>query len=541
MKPLSTLPFLLLSAVAYGQGFASSPSDWSLPAGGYVEGGVTYGYNASGGTAMSFHDTGSETWGLSDMDGDGRTDLVVCGQRNANGYVQEFSPGSNSYWKVYLNNGSGFSASATNWSLPAGGYIEGGVTYGYNALGATAMSFHDTGSETWSISDMDGDARPDLVVCAQRNANGYVQEFSPGSNSYWKVYANNGSGFSSSATNWPLPSGGYIEGGVTYGYNALGGTAMSFYDTGSETWSISDMDGDTRPDLVVSAQRNANGYVQEFSPGSNSYWKVYLNSGSGFGGSATNWSLPAGGYIEGGVTYGYNALGGTAMSFYDTGSETWSILDMNSDARPDLVVPAQRNANGYVQEFSPGSNSYWKVYLNNGSGFSASASNWSLPAGGNIEGGVTYGYNALGGTAMSFYDTGSETWAVADMDHDGGLDLVVCAQRNANGYVQEFSPGSNSYWKVYHGPSFLAVEEQRGTIDLLVGPNPAHDEIIVRSTEPLDELSLLDATGKTLRTMRPSNSRTLLDVHDLHPGIYLLRATAGPSTTVRRLIVAHTN
>jgi hypothetical protein len=215
------------------------------------------------------------------------------------------------------------------------------------------------------------------------------------------------------------------------------------------------------------------------------------------------------------------------------------MLDMNSDAHPDLVVSAQRNANGYVQEFSPGSNSYWKVYLNNGSGFGSSATTWSLPSGGYIEGGVTYGYQGVGGNAMSFHDTGSETWSVADMDHDGGLDLVVCAQRNANGYVQEFSPGSNSYWKVYHGPSFLAVDEQRAMIDLLVGPNPTHDEIIVRSTEPLEELSLFDATGKTLRTVRPSSSRTLLDVHDLHPGIYLLRATAGTSIAVRRVIIAH--
>jgi general secretion pathway protein G len=38
--------------------------------------------------------------------------------------VQEFSPGSNSYWKVYTNTGNGFSTSATNWTLPEGGYLD---------------------------------------------------------------------------------------------------------------------------------------------------------------------------------------------------------------------------------------------------------------------------------------------------------------------------------------------------------------------------------------------------------------------------------
>ena len=42
-------------------------------------------------------------------------------------------------------------------------------------------------------------------------------------------------GFPTSAVNWGLPSGGLLEGGITYGYNALGGTASYLQSNSNES------------------------------------------------------------------------------------------------------------------------------------------------------------------------------------------------------------------------------------------------------------------------------------------------------------------
>ncbi len=536
------LPVLLLlpTAQAFAQGFPSAPINWNLPSGGLLDGGITNGYYMMGGTSYGSSNVGSENWSVADMDGDGRLDLVVTAQMNANGYIQEFSPGSNSYWKVYLNTGSGFSTTATNWSLPTGGLLDGGITNGYYMMGGTSYGSSNVGSENWSVADMDGDGRLDLVVTAQMNANGYIQEFSPGSNSYWKVYLNTGSGFSATATNWSLPSGGLLDGGITNGYYMMGGTSYGSSNVGSENWSTADMDGDGRLDLVVTAQMNANGYIQEFSPGSNSYWKVYLNTGSGFSTTATNWSLPSGGLLDGGITYGYQTMGGTSFGNSNVGSENWSTADMDGDGRLDLVVTAQMNANGYIQEFSPGSNSYWKVYLNTGSGFSTTATNWSLPSGGLLDGGITYGYQTMGGTSYGNSNVGSENWSVADMDGDGRLDLMVTAQMNANGYIQEFSPGSNSYWKVYLNSAGTTSMDERYTNDgIHLFPVPADASLNFSSSEEVRILELFDLSGKAVMQQRCSTLRGSIGTERLEPGTYLLRLHLRDSMRAARVIILH--
>ncbi|HEX5001715.1 MAG TPA: T9SS type A sorting domain-containing protein [Bacteroidia bacterium] len=446
MRYLYTALLCVVAICAGAQGFNNSATNWNCPNGGDITSGVTNGYNAIGGTAVSTDNTGSQSWSVMDMDGDGYPDLVVTAQLQG-GNVTSFSPSSNQYWKVYTGNGTGFSSNAINWSCPNGGTLNGGVTYGFNGPGGFALTSHNTGSQSWSVIDMNHDNKPDLVVTAQLQG-GNVTSFSPSSNQYWKVYLNTGSGFSTSAINWNCPNGGDITSGVTNGYNAIGGTAISTDDTGSQSWTVMDMDGDGYLDLVVTAQLQG-GNVTSFSPSGNQYWKVYTGNGIGFSSSAINWNCPNGGTLNGGITYGYNGVGGYAFTSHNTGSQTWNTMDMNHDNKPDLVVCAQLQG-GNVTSFSPSSNQYWKVYLNNGSGFSTSAINWNCPNGGDITSGVTNGYNAIGGTAVSTDDTGSQSWSVMDLDGDGYLDLVVTAQLQG-GNVTSFSPSANQYWKVFAG------------------------------------------------------------------------------------------
>ncbi len=439
--------FVLISIVTlkcFGQGFPLGSINWGTPNGGKISGGITFGFNNTAGSSFVSDNTGSQTWSLMDMNGDKRPDLVVCAQLQA-GNVTCFSPGTNQYWNVYLNSGNGFSATPISWSLPNGGRLSGGITYGFDNVSGTALSSDNTGSQTWTLLDVTGDSKPELIVTAQLQA-GDVTCFSPGSNQYWKVYLNTSSGFSTTPINWSLPNGGKLNGGITYGYNTATGFSSPSDNTGSQNWSVTDINGDGKSDLLVTGQLQA-GNVTCFSPGSNQYWKVFVNTSSGFSTTPINWTLPNGGKLTGGITFGYDNMGGSASASDNTGSQTWSVVDLDGDNKPELLVAAQLQA-GFVTCFSPGSNQYWKVFSNTGTGFSITPTNWNLPNGGKLSGGTTYGYNSVAGVAFNSDNTGSQTWSLVDLDGDKKSDLVVTAQLQA-GNVTCFSPGSSQYWKAF--------------------------------------------------------------------------------------------
>ncbi|MBP6698300.1 MAG: hypothetical protein KA175_11825, partial [Flavobacteriales bacterium] len=62
----------------------------------------------------------------------------------------------------------GFPSTSVDWSLPAGGQVDGGVNQGFNLLSAIG---YDTNSDTWSTVDINGDSKPDLVCTGTRAAN----------------------------------------------------------------------------------------------------------------------------------------------------------------------------------------------------------------------------------------------------------------------------------------------------------------------------------------------------------------------------------
>ena len=125
------------------------------------------------------------------------------------------------------------------------------------------------------------------------------------------------------------------------------------------------MNGDNKPDLVVTAEGNSSKIAIQFSAAINPFWKVYYNSGYSFSSTASSWSTPIGGAISSGNRKGYNNMGGVADN-NDASSESWSVMDMNGDHKPDLLVTAQANSSMVAVQFSPTSSAYWKVYTNSG-------------------------------------------------------------------------------------------------------------------------------------------------------------------------------
>jgi hypothetical protein len=182
-----------------------------------------------------------------------------------------------------------------------------------------------------------------------------------------------GQGFPTTATSWALPAGGQRSQATRLGFHALANaTGAASEQAGSQYWTTQDMNGDQRPDLVVTSELQNGDFYPYGTAGARS-WRVFLNTGAGYATIPTNWALPAGGRLGQGAS--------TANSFYvaysagfgteATGSQLWSLLDMNGDQKPDLVVTAEKN--GSYAPFGPTTGPNWRVYLNSGSGPTATS------------------------------------------------------------------------------------------------------------------------------------------------------------------------
>jgi len=401
-----------------GSGFSAVPLQWNIPNLGSYEYMVAY-----------------NSHNVIDFNGDGKPDLIDTGD---DGDV--FVNGSQKYWKVYLNNGSGFNAAPVQWNIPALGSYEYMVAY-----------------NSHSVIDFNGDGKPDLIDSGD---NGNV--FLNGSQKYWKVYLNTGSGFSTTPVQWNIPNLGSYEYMIAYGSH-----------------SVIDFNGDGKPDMI-----DAGDDGDVFVNGTQKYWKVYINTGSGFSATPIQWNIPNIGSYEYMVAY-----------------NSHNVIDFNGDGKPDMIDAAD---NGDV--FLNGSQKYWKVYLNTGSGFGATPIQWNIPNLGSYE--YTVAYNSHN---------------VIDFNGDSKPDLIDSGD---DGNV--FLNGSQKYWKVYlNTGSNLSTElfEKRNAFS--VYPNPAQDVLNVYTDQPLQEVSIINTLGQQVITKPSNGNHAKIDVSGLAPGIYFAKVTSG--------------
>jgi len=323
--------------------------------------------------------------------------------------------------------GQNFNRAATSWRLPAGGYATAAHNYSYNAPGRTAASAAAT-DHTWLTMDINGDHRPDMVVCAEGTGS-HSEAFgtSPGGR-YWKVHLGTSTGFAATATTWSLPAGGGVASGSgrQLGFNGTSSAGSNF--TGNQSWNLADLDGDGRPDLLVTSEGTGNAHPPFGSTTAGLYWKVYRNTGTGFAPAAFNWPLPPAG-----------AFLGNQVVYY---------LDINGDQRQDMVVTSN-DVNTYGQAYGSGlTGRYWNVYLNSGTGFASTATPWVLPAGGYYFSSAVYcSFNRLDHEGRTF--AGSQGWVTQDITGDGKPDLVVSSEGTGS-YSEAFGTGpTGRFWKVY--------------------------------------------------------------------------------------------
>jgi Secretion system C-terminal sorting domain/FG-GAP-like repeat len=327
---------------------------------------------------------------LVDMNGDGFPDLVDA-EDNSPSTVGVWQNGSQRYWKVYLNTGvAEFYYVPVEWLVPD-------------------VKFHaeDMGSVNgagYTLVDINGDGFADLVDSEDNNANPSTV-WQNGTQRFWKVYLSNGnSEFSSIPVSWNIPD-----------VKSLPQDMASVNGTG---YSLVDINGDGFPDLV-DAEDNSSTSGAVWQNGSQRYWKVYLNNGTSISPTATDWNVPD-------VESNPEDMGSVTATGH-------SLVDINGDGFPDLV-DSEDNFSGLGAVWQISSQRYWKVYLNNGTSISPTATDWNIPE-------VEFQPTDMG----SVYGAG---YTLVDMNGDGFPDIVDSKDNNSSAGSVWYN-GLNTYWKIY--------------------------------------------------------------------------------------------
>lgn len=334
---------------------------------------------------------------LEPMDGDDAWDLVV---------LDDCAPGGTgeTHWLVYYSTGFGFEDTPVTWDLPAAPELFLEMTYP-NADPFVLLSAQclDGGEWEYHIVNLDGDEYADLVVTDHCDVAGV-------GDSHWEVHLGGPTGFQMTPVEWLLPPIG---------------TDDDYFDGWSS--NVWDMDGDGRPDMVVTLHDGPGGI-------GDTHWDVYLNTGSGFAAEPIAWALPPNdlefdAYPT--FTHGSTACDGGSWRYRST-------RDFTNDGLADLVVTDACDQGGVGE-------THWMVHPNTGSGYEAAGQAWCLPPPvAEQDEGETYSVLDYVYTCESYIDAVLAYWTW-DINGDGCIDLAAtddCAEDGVG----------LTHWLVYLNP-----------------------------------------------------------------------------------------
>ena len=427
-----------------GTSFSSTAIQWNIPVvSDFYEFRMSYEYHT-----------------VIDMNGDNKPDFVDTENQATESTYDVFYNGGQKYWKVYLNTGSGFSATATQWNIPASSdWYEFRMSYEYH-----------------NVIDMNGDNKPDFVDTENEASESTYDVFLNGGQKYWKVYLNTGSGFSAAATQWNIPaSSDWYEFRMSYEYH----TAI-------------DMNGDLKPDFVDTENQSTESVSDVFVTGGQKYWKVYLNNGSGFNASHTQWNIPA----------------VSDDSEYRLAYDYHTVIDMDGDRKPEFVDTENQATESVSDVFLNGGQKYWKVYANNGSGFTATSTQWNIPmVSDNSDYRLAYDYHT-----------------VVDMNGDLKPEFLDTENQATESVSDVFFNGSQKYWKVYlNNAPALGTDEISAGAGFVVYPNPATQIFHVANASDVVAISIYNLTGAQVKSVSGDISAGI-DISELSQGIYVIEA-----------------
>ena len=313
---------------------------------------------------------------------------------------------------------SGLQSAFTRFSVPPFPELPDGGGY--------FSSAYTLDKRVWSTVDLDGDGVLDLVQTSDPARAGSIV-FSDAQGPYWKLYKGSRQGFSSTSVVFRVPTSGQTDGFFS-----------TAYTNDLRCWTLLDVDGDKKSDLVQTADSaRAGGYV--WSDGAGPYWKVFKNTGTGFALAFTRFSVPASGLGD-----------GFFAAYYGIDTRYWLVFDVDGDGLQELVQTANpARAGGIV--FSDTAGAYWKVYRASSTGFSGTHERFSVPPSGLSDGFFSFAYTSAA--------PGTRFWVTTDVTGDGRPDLIQTADPQVNGgFIWTDSTGP--YWKIFRGEAggFSSIE-----------------------------------------------------------------------------------
>jgi hypothetical protein len=479
-----------------GSGFAQTATTWAVPAS-QLAGAGAYGFYALHNTTSS---AGRRNWEVFDINGDHRPDLVATSVGTGNSY-EVVGGAANPHWEVFLNTGTNFAPTATDWPVPPTANT-GFSLYGF---GTTSYTSTSQNRRSWTTFDVNGDARPDIV--ATSIGNGTSRGVIGGAAApHWEVYLNTGSGFAPTATSWAVPPSQNTDNG----FYTLSTSSTVLNQRG---WRTLDLNGDARPDIVVTSL--GNGTDRDVVGGdANPHWEAYLNTGSGFAQTATTWAVPPSANTGATGSYGFYDLDNSTTEANRRG---WRTLDINGDARPDLVATSLGDGM-YVNVIGAGSIPHWEVYLNTGTGFDQTVTNWTLPSNPG-----SYGFYDLYNRAIT---RNSRSWQVLDFNGDARPDIVVTSI--GDGTTRDVLGGAaNPHWDVYFnaGTITAAAPGAAALPTCEVFPTPTAGALTLRTAPAYQgaPYRLLDGLGRACAAGTVTTGAQVLDLQALPAGVYTLQ------------------
>ncbi len=424
---------------------------------------------------------------LLDMNGDGKPDLIDSEDETTSVTDDVFKNGSQKYWKVYLNNGNGFDVTYIQWNIPT-------------VFDNQDWKLYES-SGKHQVIDMNGDGKPDFVDSEDEATSVSNDAFKNGSQKYWKVYLNTGSGFSSSEIQWNIPSG--ID-NQDWQLNEASGKH-----------SVVDMNGDGKPDLIDSEDGATSIIDDVFMNGSQKYWKVYMNNGNGFNSSEIQWNITS-------------ALDKQDWQLNEAFGRH-SLIDINGDWKPDLIDSEDGSTSIIDDVFKNGSQKYWKVYLNNGTGFNSNSLQWNIPP-------------VSDNQDWKLFEA-SGKHSVVDMNGDKMPDFVDSEDEATSVTDDAFINGSQKYWKVYLNTSISNGITDFETIksQFNIYPNPSNGAFNLNiKTFTLGKnysYEIFNLQGLSIKQKNITKETFEIKMLNQPSGIYILKYQEGEMIITRKLII----